>query len=370
MTPPLIRVGFVGLSKTGWAANALAPGLLLTNDKYTLTAVSTTSAESSSESATKYSEQLGHIVKSFYGDTAQISNNPEVDLVAISVKSTAHRDAVLPAIEAGKDIFIEWPAGRNLEETVEIAEAVKRKGVRAMVGLQSRHTPVIHKVKELINSGKIGKVLSTTIISLSPRELGVWGPRLNDSNRYAADETAGVTLLDIAAGHQLDILTYILGGFSSVSATSATIYPTATIHDSAGNPTGETVQVTTSDHVSFTGLLESGAVASATWHSGYPSTPGRKQFLWVIDGEEGSIKLESDAPSGAFISIRDPDLYLNGELVQLESKGGLIENVKVGWEEFAKGGEGRYATIEDAVRNKQLLKAIDKSAKEGKRVTL
>jgi len=370
MTSPLIRVGFVGLSKTGWAANALGPALLSTNDKYTLTAVSTTSAESSAESAAKYSEQVGHPVKSFYGDTAQVSNDPEVDLVVVSVKAGSHKNAVLPAIEAGKDVFLEWPAGKNLNETVEIAEKAKAKGIRSIVGLQGRHTPVVQKVKELINSGKIGKVLSTTLVALAPRELGVWAPRVNERSLYTADENGGATLLDIAVGHLMDAFTYVLGPFSSVSATAAIVYPIATVVDGAGNPTGQTLQVTAPEHVAFTGILQSGVFASVTYRGGYASTPGRKQLLWEIDGEEGSIKIESDSPSGAMIHIRDPNLYLNGELISIESKGGFVGNLKAAWEDFAKGSEGSYATLEDAVKNRRLLKAIKDSAKEGEKISL
>lgn len=146
MTSPLIRVGFVGLSTSGWAPVALAPTLLSTSDKYKLTAVSTTSAESSSASAAKYSEQVGHTVKPFYGDTAKVSSDPEVDFVVVSVKVKAHKDAVLPVIKSGKDVFVEWPAGGNLEETIEMADKAREKGVRTMVGLQGRHAPVVQKV--------------------------------------------------------------------------------------------------------------------------------------------------------------------------------------------------------------------------------
>ncbi len=140
-----IKVGFVGLSITGWASVALAPSLLRINS-YTLTAVSTTSVDSSSASAKKYSEALGHTIKPFYGDTSQIASDPDVDLVVVAVKAPLHKAAVLPIIEAGKDVFVEWPAGVGLQETSIIAEAARKKGVRTMVGLQGRHAPSIKKV--------------------------------------------------------------------------------------------------------------------------------------------------------------------------------------------------------------------------------
>jgi predicted dehydrogenase len=146
MSPLPIHVGFVGLSKTGWASSALAPAMFMLKDKYTLVAVSTSSPESASASAEKYTKDLGYLVKSYHGDTSRVAGDPGVGLVAVAVRAVNHRAAVLPAIEAGKDIFIEWPAGANLKETTEIEEAARRKGIRTMVGLQSRHSPVITKV--------------------------------------------------------------------------------------------------------------------------------------------------------------------------------------------------------------------------------
>jgi predicted dehydrogenase len=142
-----IRVGFVGLSKTGWASTALAPALLQLADQYRLTALSTSSDESASVTAKKYSDQVGHLVKAYHGDTSQIASDPDVDLVVVAVNAALHRETVLPAIEAGKDVFVEWPAGNGLKESIELAEASRRKGIRTMVGLQGRNTPVVKKVR-------------------------------------------------------------------------------------------------------------------------------------------------------------------------------------------------------------------------------
>jgi predicted dehydrogenase len=141
-----IRVGFVGLSSTGWAASDLAQPLLSTG-KYTITAVSTTNEASAAASAEVQSKAQGNQpVKAYHGDTRSISNDPNVDVVAISVKTPDHANAALAAIEAGKDVFIEWPVGIGLAETKKLAEAAKAKGVRSLIGIQRRYNPAIIKV--------------------------------------------------------------------------------------------------------------------------------------------------------------------------------------------------------------------------------
>ena len=86
------------------------------------------------------------MVKAYYGNTSKIASDLEVELIAVLVKAPTHKAALLPAIEAGKDIFIEWPAGVGLKKSTELAEAVKRKGIRTIIGLQARQSPVVVKV--------------------------------------------------------------------------------------------------------------------------------------------------------------------------------------------------------------------------------
>ena len=74
-----------------------------------------------------------------------------------------HYDLIRPALEAGKDVFCEWPLARNDKEAEELTALAKEKGVRTMVGLQARQNPSILKAKELVESGKLGKILGTTM---------------------------------------------------------------------------------------------------------------------------------------------------------------------------------------------------------------
>lgn len=148
MAPTPIKVGFIGLSATGWASMALGPSLLqpALRDRYTLTAVSTSSEQSANTSAKKYTEELNHPVEAYYGDSSKIAADPNVDLVVVSVKAPLHKQVLLPVIAAKKDFYIEWPVGTSLKETTEIAEVVKTGGVKGFVGLQGRQAAFVKKV--------------------------------------------------------------------------------------------------------------------------------------------------------------------------------------------------------------------------------
>ncbi|KAF8184688.1 oxidoreductase [Pholiota molesta] len=366
-----IKVGFIGLSATGWAATALGPSLLQFSlqSKYKLAAISTTSEESAKASVAKHSSQAGYAIKPYHGDSAHIASDPDVDLVVVSVKAMMHKQVVLPVIEEKKNFFLEWPAGTGLKDTLEIAEAAHRNGVKSIVGLQARNSPVIKKVKELITSGAIGTIRSTTFVGYIAREAHLWSPVISSQSVYSLKKENGVTMLSIAGGHQLDPLTFILGDFATINATAATIYPTATVVDANGNPTGETIPATSPDHYTISGLLKSGALATIVWHTGYKNAPGRKQLRWEIEGEEGSIRLESDAT--VFMNVHNPTLYLNSERVEVAGTDSEVMGILGGaWEAYADGIEGQYATIDDAVKNHRILDAVERSLVEGKTIVL
>lgn len=166
-----IRVGFVGLSSTGWASISLAPPLLSSplSSHYAITALSTSSPQSAQLAAEKYtalsprSPQVQ--VKPYHGSTSSIASDTDVDLVVVSVKTPDHKMALAPAIEKGKDVFVEWPLGNGLEEAKELAGMAREKGVRTMVGMQGWQIPEVKKVKEVIQAGRIGRVLSSTFVS-------------------------------------------------------------------------------------------------------------------------------------------------------------------------------------------------------------
>ncbi|TFY77183.1 hypothetical protein EWM64_g6826 [Hericium alpestre] len=374
-----IKIGFVGLSSRGWASTNLAPPLLKSplSDQYTLTAVSTSSAESARVSAEKYGGLFSRPVKPYHGSTEAIANDPDVDLVAVSVKTPQHKAALIPAIAAGKDVFVEWPLGRNLQESIELAEAAKQKGVRTLIGLQSWQTPLTNKVKEWVSSGKIGRVLSVNWIGAKPAEIPIWVPfhsRSPGDGDYGLDPNNGATFLSIPVGHSLSNIIYALGPVSSVSATSTQLFKETKFVGADNQPTGETMPSLTPDQWAFTGIMrDSGAILTASWRTGGTATKetdkARPTLVWLIEGEEGHIRVESTHLFGAVPQVAATHkVILNCEEVAITDH--ELGNTGLAWLEFAKGEKGNYPTFDDAVDLYKHLDAIERSAKEGRRVNV
>ena len=124
-------IGLIGLSASAsWAVWAHLPYLKDTS-KYTIAALCNSSVENARAAIKVHG--LPPTTKA-YGSPQDLADDPEIDLVVCSVRVDRHYETV-PSLKAGKDIFCEWPLGKDLAEAQEMEEIAKSKGVRTMVGL-------------------------------------------------------------------------------------------------------------------------------------------------------------------------------------------------------------------------------------------
>src|SRR6266576_3873407 len=215
-----LGVGIVGVSPVrGWAATAHIPALRALPN-YESRALSARGAESARAAGDAFG------VEAVFSDHEQMVTQPDVDVVAVTVKAPQHRELVCAALAAGKAVYCEWPLGRDLDDARAMAALAAGQGVRTAVGLQARQAPAIEFVQELLRDGYVGEVLSTTMVGLS-----VPGGVVVQPSAYMLDKTNGANALTIAVGHSLDTLNYVLGGFADLSAVSALRRPLMKIEE-------------------------------------------------------------------------------------------------------------------------------------------
>src|SRR5437899_4369955 len=181
-----LGVGIIGVSPVrGWAATAHIPALRALPN-YEMAALSAHSAESARAAGQVFG------VSAVFSDHEQLVTQPDVDVVAVTVKVPHHRQLVAAALAAGKAVYCEWPLGRDLDDARAMAALATEQGVRTAVGLQARQAPEIEFVQELLSDGYVGEVLSTTMI-----ELSVPGDVVGQPNAYMLDKTNGANLLTV-----------------------------------------------------------------------------------------------------------------------------------------------------------------------------
>ncbi len=98
-------------------------------------------------------------------DPARPAAHPHVDRVVVTVKVPAHVELVRAALDAGKHVYCEWPLATTAAEAADLAEAARRAGVHAVVGLQARFAAAVERARRLIAEGAIGTVLSANLYS-------------------------------------------------------------------------------------------------------------------------------------------------------------------------------------------------------------
>src|SRR5438477_9819508 len=234
-----LGVGIIGVSPVrGWAATAHIPALRAL-PSYEIRALSAHNAES----ARAAGEAFG--VSAVFSDNEQMVTQPDIDVVAVTVKVPHHRALVSAALSAGKAVYCEWPLGRDLDDARAMAALAAEQGVRTVVGLQARQAPAIEFVKELLGDGYVGEVLSTTMIGVS-----IPGDVVVQPNVYMLDANNGANLLTVAVGHSLDTLNHVLGEFAELSALSAIRRPLITAEQSR-----EHITKTAVDQVALIGSL-------------------------------------------------------------------------------------------------------------------
>jgi len=129
-----------------------------------------------------------------YTDHMQLLKQ-DLDVVSIVVPTTLHKPIGFDAINAGVNILMEKPIADTLQNARELTDAAKNAGIKLMVGHIERFNPAVMKLKEIIESDILGK-----IVSISTRRVGPYNPRIRD---------VGV-ILDIGV-HDIDVISYLYG---------------------------------------------------------------------------------------------------------------------------------------------------------------
>ncbi|KAK4063673.1 hypothetical protein Trihar35433_8381 [Trichoderma harzianum] len=142
----IIRVGLIGLtpaqefaSTRSWTALGHLPSLLQ-SPSYEIVALANSSVESAKRSIEAHN--LPSTTKA-YGSPEDIANDPEVDLIVVSVRVQKHYELIKPALLKNKKVFVEWPLGANLNEVEELTQLANSHGVQNAVGLQARSSPLM-----------------------------------------------------------------------------------------------------------------------------------------------------------------------------------------------------------------------------------
>jgi predicted dehydrogenase len=146
----------------------------------------------------------------------QIWEDEEVPAVVICSETNRHAPLVLAAAAAGKHLFVEKPLGLGAADANEMAEAIEQAGVLFQTGYFMRGSPIFRFLKSQLEAGNLGQVTRLRLSNCHAGSLKGW---FDTEWRWMADlEQAGVGAFGDLGTHALDIMLWLMGEVTSVTA--------------------------------------------------------------------------------------------------------------------------------------------------------
>lgn len=138
-------------------------------------------------------------------DYREIMANPRVDAVFVCTPDYLHAEHAVAALEAGKHVFCEKPMAITIEDCDRILAAAKKSKGKLFVGHNMRYFPVIRKMRELIEQGRIGRVEAIWCRHFINYGGDAYFKDWHSERRYAT------SLLLQKGAHDIDVIHYLAG---------------------------------------------------------------------------------------------------------------------------------------------------------------
>ena len=186
MSSSPIRTGIVGLGRSGWFNHAKTlEGL---DHQYVITAVHDPNPDRRREAVETFGGQSHRSLDDLLAD-------PEVELVVLATPSQLHCAQTLAALDAGKHVVCEKPMASDSVESGRMVEAAKKFGLVLTVFQNQRYMPSFMKVREVIASGKLGRIVQIRLAIHSFGRRWDWqtlkefsGGELNNTGSHFVDQ--------------------------------------------------------------------------------------------------------------------------------------------------------------------------------------
>jgi predicted dehydrogenase len=254
--------------------------------------------------------------KSSYADYRDMLKKERPQIVSVATRFLdEHHDMVLACAEAGASVFLEKPMCRTLAEADEMVAACEKHHVKLAIAHQTRYSPRVQRVKDLIADGRLGDLLELR-------------------GRGKEDTRVGGQDLMILGTHIMDLMRFIAGDARSCFARVG-------VADKAGVRTvnkadiregGEGMGPVAGDHITAGFLFDKGVVGHFSSQRSTRTAGERDRFGLQIFGSKGVIQLTTGSL---------PPVYFLGD------PGWFPARSKAAWQEITSAGLGKPETLKD-----------------------
>jgi predicted dehydrogenase len=317
-------------------------------------------------------------------DYHEVLNHPDVEVVSICAPNFLHAEIGIAAAKAGKAFWIEKPVGRGADETEAVEAAANEAGVATTIGFNYRHAPAVEHAKKIIAEGQLGRITNvrgTFFADYSSEPNGALSWRF-------IRKLAGSGVLGDLMGHLADLMHYVLGPITEVSAITKTVYSqrpkqqmgVGTHFDVIEG--GEKGDVENEDYAGMLVRFSEHAVASGavgTLEASRVAVGPRASYNFEIYGTEGSLKWDFERMNELHVAIGRRGEHLGYQRIMVAPGFGDFGHFQPGagtgmgyddlkviearkFLEAFIGGKAANSNIHDAVASARVLQAAEKSA--------
>ena len=274
-----LRIGMIGYGFMGKAhSNAYAQANHFFPSEYrpVMKALCARNAEKAKSFATTWGYE------SIETDWRKLIQRSDIDAVDICTPNNIHKDIAIAAAKAGKMILCEKPLAMNAAEGEEMCQAVEKAGVANMVWYNYRRVPAVTLAKQIIDSGKLGRIFHYRANFLQDWTINADVPQGGAGTWRLDVEAAGSGVTGDLLAHCIDTALWLNGSIRDVSAVTETFVKVRTHTE-----TGTKQPVGIDDACSFLCHFDNGSLGlfeSTRYARGHKAL-----YTFEINGEHASI---------------------------------------------------------------------------------
>lgn len=228
-----------------------------------------------------FAEQWGY--ESTETDWKKLIERDDIDAVDICTPNDTHAEIAIAAAKAGKMILCEKPLARNLAESQVMVDAIEAAGVKNTVWYNYRRIPAVTLAKNIIDSGKLGKIYHYRANFLQDWTINENLPQGGEALWRMDAAVAGSGVVGDLLSHCVDTAIWLNGGVKEVSGMTETF-----VKERMHQLTGKVEQVHIDDACSFFCRFNNGSLGlfeSTRYARGHKAL-----YTFEINGANASIR--------------------------------------------------------------------------------
>ncbi len=309
-------------------------------------------------------------------DWRKLVERKDIDAIDIVTPNDSHAEIAIAAARAGKMVLCEKPLSLDGAQGEEMVREIEKAGVPNTVWYNYRRIPAVTLAKQIIDSGKLGKIFHYRANFLQDWTISADLPQGGAGLWRLDAKAAGSGVTGDLLAHCIDTALWLNGSIKDVSAMTETF-----IKQRTHTATGKVEEVTIDDACTFMGHFENGSLAlfeSTRYARGHKAL-----YTLEINGENASIRWDlHDLHRLQFFDYKDEGIVRGWRSIHVTDpdhpfmKNWWVPGLAIGYAEsfthqvadFLKAaGEGKPCppTFRDALETQYVCDAVLDSAKTG-----